>query len=940
MNFKKIAVLLFFVSLFCFTQNINKVNASDNVISATNQNGYIAEIIQETLNRDVTSNSSNYTESLSRLYIKITKDGKVIKEKVPVNISSIQLNRIERFPDITTNGINFFFAWKNSKDKTLLSESSIYYSIMDENGDYLVEAKVFPESLSNGQCTPATIPEINLNFIDDNYLATWAGNKCLRIEVLDEKYNNVDGLTFGNGKELRYDISSQYNNNIYHLVDNNIIKKDDLIKVRWYISHFVDEYSDNYFAFEYYDEFFSLTNNDLVVNSIVKFNLYTLKENELSDGCYLDDINILSADSAPPISCIDTYEPVCGIDGKTYSNECYAGANNVNVDHDGECVSLEKCKADQCELDGECVKNGYKNNHNKECYNGNWVNIAESTTTRECIESDWNYTLEPKECIFNSSQIKYWKKITDCVGGVTHKSSEIIMCGDDSKKTELKCSDVYIPVCGVNKETYSNKCYASLNNVKVDYVGECVVCAKSECNLNGECVADQYINGDSYCAKGKWLDLHTQCGEGECSFKGECVKDGYIKNETSYQNSEKCKNSEWVSNACLESDWTYIMEPTVCPSSNVQTKYWKKINNCEGGVSHKKIEEINCHYNKICASENSIIDEETPCCNGLKKYKINGYDNMICMRYNYSDIKQDANYLNEEEKCTDLYDPVCGINGKIYPNKCVANNNHIKIKYSGECIETKSENEKIDKLSKQLNENKIDDILSGINETKNKTKEQEYEVKYLTDFSSDFKTVTYNIKQAIRNFITYGVDKNTQKLGAGERVAVLNSYKEVFNKIPENETDLSDILKISNGNWPSRRNIEKEREMKDKFIEIYKRIPDMNNQNDNAAITIMTYGLKQKAKNRNLESEKNGIKTFKNIFNKNPKTTQDWNVMQAITYSGAKRMIDSDKDLIPDELEEKYGTNIFNPDSDWDGYSDGLEVLNRYNPMHQVKEDR
>ena len=63
----------------------------------------------------------------------------------------------------------------------------------------------------------------------------------------------------------------------------------------------------------------------------------------------------------------------------------------------------------------------------------------------------------------------------------------------------------------------------------------------------------------------------------------------------------------------------------------------------------------------------------------------------------------------------------------------------------------------------------------------------------------------------------------------------------------------------------------------------------MNNPNDNAAVTVMTYGLRQKAENRNLSSEKQGIKTFEHIYGYHPNSTEDWNIMQAITYSGATR---------------------------------------------------
>ena len=36
-------------------------------------------------------------------------------------------------------------------------------------------------------------------------------------------------------------------------------------------------------------------------------------------------------------SCFDIYEPVCGCDGKTYSNECFATINGVLSFEEGAC---------------------------------------------------------------------------------------------------------------------------------------------------------------------------------------------------------------------------------------------------------------------------------------------------------------------------------------------------------------------------------------------------------------------------------------------------------------------------------------------------------------------------------------------------------------------------------------------------------------------------
>lgn len=45
--------------------------------------------------------------------------------------------------------------------------------------------------------------------------------------------------------------------------------------------------------------------------------------------------------TAKPQFCTDVYDPVCGCDGETYSNACYASAAGMNVQSKGECPSGE-----------------------------------------------------------------------------------------------------------------------------------------------------------------------------------------------------------------------------------------------------------------------------------------------------------------------------------------------------------------------------------------------------------------------------------------------------------------------------------------------------------------------------------------------------------------------------------------------------------------------
>jgi len=141
------------------------------------------------------------------------------------------------------------------------------------------------------------------------------------------------------------------------------------------------------------------------------------------------------------------------------------------------------------------------------------------------------------------------------------------------------------------------------------------------------------------------------------------------------------------------------------------------------------------------------------------------------------------------------------------------------------------------------------------------------------------------------------------------------------------------VVKIANGQWPSKTSAVAEKKAAEKFQEIYKKIPDMNNQHDEAAITVMAYGLRQKAENRNLDSEKQGIATFRSLYKKLPTTTDDWNIVQSISYSGATREKDSDADLLSDAREAVLGTDPANKDSDGDGFTDGLEVMQGYDPL-------
>jgi len=146
--------------------------------------------------------------------------------------------------------------------------------------------------------------------------------------------------------------------------------------------------------------------------------------------------------------------------------------------------------------------------------------------------------------------------------------------------------------------------------------------------------------------------------------------------------------------------------------------------------------------------------------------------------------------------------------------------------------------------------------------------------------------ITAQVRNTITNFVTYGT-KATKHLGAGERAGVVNSFRAALGRLPDSSADWNDVIKIANGRWPSQTSANTETAATNSFKKIYLREPDRSNAHDDAAVTVMAYGLRPF--NRNLNSEKAGIKIFKGIYGYNPSSATDWDAVRAIAYSGATR---------------------------------------------------
>jgi hypothetical protein len=192
--------------------------------------------------------------------------------------------------------------------------------------------------------------------------------------------------------------------------------------------------------------------------------------------------------------------------------------------------------------------------------------------------------------------------------------------------------------------------------------------------------------------------------------------------------------------------------------------------------------------------------------------------------------------------------------------------------------------ERITSESKVLTHGAPQEVAAAVGKTRDEKQEARIEKNIVSRVVP--RTATESIRETVTSFVTYGT-METESLGAGERAGVVDSYKSIYGKLPTSETDWQDVMKIAVGRFPSQRNEKAEKYNAEKMFErIYKRTADRTNAHDDAAVVVMTYGLRPADRN---QSEAAAIKSYKAIFGAAPSSAYDWDVVRAIAYSGAKR---------------------------------------------------
>lgn len=137
-------------------------------------------------------------------------------------------------------------------------------------------------------------------------------------------------------------------------------------------------------------------------------------------------------------------------------------------------------------------------------------------------------------------------------------------------------------------------------------------------------------------------------------------------------------------------------------------------------------------------------------------------------------------------------------------------------------------------------------------------------------------------------FYFIACDDDTNNLGLGERIGVVNTFTSLFGHVPVSEADWIDVLALANGATPQQEALDRSAQAEDDFRRLFGRSPDRSDPRDAESLNRLMYGMRPV--HRDLEAENQGISKFISTFGRNPSTDHDWNVVRAVAYSNGSTL--------------------------------------------------